>query len=723
MKYQGFEEMKKSITLLLLIFSFQILNAQPGCPGVSITPNNLNICGGCTTLTAAVQGTVTTTSYSVDSIPYTPFAFNTGTPVLIGIDDEWSGVISLPFCFDFFGSTYTQCVVGSNGCIGFDLANANQYNTWPIADSIPTTTVPDMLNTIMGPWHDIDPGVGGSQYYELQGAAPCRRLVVSWFQVPMFSVTCNSLLATHQIVLYETTNIIEVYIQDKPICPTWNSGAAIEGIQDATGTQAYVVPGRNYPVQWTATNDAWRFTPAGAPQYTLTWYDGTTAIGTSDTVNVCPTTTTTYTAELVNNTCNGSDTVTAQATINVNPAFSLSVSSTPAACAASDGTATVNVTGGGNPPFSYSWSSTPAQTTSTATGLPAGNYTVTVTDTSGCIATASTVVPGNVGPSASIVSSANVLCNGGNTASATVSATGGTPPFNYAWSPIGGNTATANNLSAGNYLVVVSDSNGCSDTVTVTITEPPAITLATSFIQATCNQSNGSCTVNASGGTPAYNYAWSPTGGNAATANNISAGNYSVVVTDANGCTATASVTVTNTFSMTASFIATPPTTTMDAPLITFTDNSTNATSWLWNFGDGSPADTGVNPIHTYSAPGNYNVCLIASNLSGCSDTACNIVRIDEGLFVIYIPNAFTPNQDGTNDFFTASGLGITDFELIIYDRWGLDIYKTGNMQSGWNGILADGKAAPMGVYLYLILVKDPLGVDRQFAGKISLIR
>src|SRR5688572_16144042 len=104
--------MKNIITLLLLIFSFQILNAQPGCPNVSITPSNLNICGGCTTLTATIQGTVTTTSYSVDSIPYTPFSFNTGTPVLIGIDDRWSDVINLPFCFDFFGNTYTQCVVG-----------------------------------------------------------------------------------------------------------------------------------------------------------------------------------------------------------------------------------------------------------------------------------------------------------------------------------------------------------------------------------------------------------------------------------------------------------------------------------------------------------------------------------------------------------------------------------------------------------------------------------
>jgi hypothetical protein len=137
------------------------------------------------------------------------------------------------------------------------------------------------------------------------------------------------MLATHQIVLYETTNIIEIYIQNKPLCIFWNSGAAIEGIQNSTGTQAYVVPGRNYPTQWTATNDAWRFTPTGAPQYTLTWYNGATPIGNNLFVTVCPTSTTTYTAQLVNNTCSSPITVSAQATVTIAPAFTLSTSSTP----------------------------------------------------------------------------------------------------------------------------------------------------------------------------------------------------------------------------------------------------------------------------------------------------------------------------------------------------------------------------------------------------------
>jgi PKD repeat protein len=111
---------------------------------------------------------------------------------------------------------------------------------------------------------------------------------------------------------------------------------------------------------------------------------------------------------------------------------------------------------------------------------------------------------------------------------------------------------------------------------------------------------------------------------NAATANNISAGSYTVLVTDANGCTAQATAAVTNTLSVTAAFTQLRKLLLLDEPLITFTDNSIGATSWLWNFGDGSPSETTANAAHTYTAAGNYNVCLIAGNLS---DAAIRLAR------------------------------------------------------------------------------------------------
>src|SRR5258706_2373668 len=539
-------------TILILIFPFHVLLAQPGCPNVTVAPTNVSICSGCTMLSATVQGTVATTSYAVDSIPYTPFSFNSGTPLLIGIDDHWSDTIPLPFCFDFFGTTYTKCIVGSNGCIGFNIINANTYNTWPINAAIPSITPADMLNTIMGPWHDVDPSVTTDtvQFDEVQGTAPCRRLVVSWYHVPM--VQCNNLIATHQIVLYETTNIIEIYIQDKPICITWNAAAAIEGIQDNTGTQAYVVPGRNYPSVWTATNDAWRFTPSGTPQYSFGWYQGSNLISSNDTVTVCPSATTTYTAQLVNNACGGPVTVSAQATVTVNPAFSLATTSTPTICNGNNGTASVTITGGA-PQFSFAWSTTPIQTTQTATGLAAGSYTVTVTDANGCTGTSTVVVnsTSSLNVSAS-VTGPNPICMGQNT-TITSNITGGTPPYNYSWTPSAtlssstSQSAIATPTATTTYTISITDSNNCVSVATVAVTVNPLPTVTPCSNTSICVGDSSLLCV-----TGADSYTWSPaTGLSATTGSSVMASpagttTYTIIWQNNNTlCSDTASITVT----------------------------------------------------------------------------------------------------------------------------------------------------------------------------------
>jgi hypothetical protein len=196
-------------------------------------------------------------------------------------------------------------------------------------------------------------------------------------------------------------------------------------------------------------------------------------------------------------------------TITQPPAITLTPSSVQATCGQSNGSASVTASGG-TPSYSYSWNTTPVQTTQNASGLPSGNYTVTVTDANGCTATASAIVGNANGPTAAIATQTNVLCNGGNNGSATVNVTGGSPSYTYAWSS-GGNAATENNLAAGNYTVTVTDANGCTTTAVVTITQPPAITLTPSSVQTTCGQSNGSASVTASGGTPSYSYSWNTT--------------------------------------------------------------------------------------------------------------------------------------------------------------------------------------------------------------------
>ncbi|MCX7744338.1 MAG: hypothetical protein N2167_07205, partial [Flavobacteriales bacterium] len=264
--------MKKIYNILFIfiyVYFICIINIfsqpAPGCPGVNAGSDVNLACGGCTNLTASPFHVGSTTTYNVTSIPYAPpYPFNAGTPIFVGQDDIWSDVIWLPFSFCFFGNEYTQIVVGANGLISFNTAYANQFCPWSYSASVPNPTLP--LNSIFGAYHDIDPSVCGNIRYAILGAAPCRTFVVNFDNVCHYS--CTSLKTTQQIVLYETTNVIEVYIDNKPTCGSWNSGNAVVGIQDASGNVGFVPSGYNTG-PWTVSNMGFRFTPNGAPAYTL----------------------------------------------------------------------------------------------------------------------------------------------------------------------------------------------------------------------------------------------------------------------------------------------------------------------------------------------------------------------------------------------------------------------------------------------------------------------
>ncbi len=139
------------------------------------------------------------------------------------------------------------------------------------------------------------------------------------------------------------------------------------------------------------------------------------------------------------------------------------------------------------------------------------------------------------------------LCNGSANGSAQANVSGGTAGYSYSWFPSGGGASSALNLSAGTYTVEVTDANGCTSSSTTIVTQPAAMNLATSSTPATCGSANGSTTVVASGGASPYTYSWSPTGGTNASATNLTANSYTVIVTDANGCTTSTSESVSNT--------------------------------------------------------------------------------------------------------------------------------------------------------------------------------
>jgi gliding motility-associated-like protein len=275
----------------------------------------------CTDLEATYLQLGDTSDYTVTSIPYAPpYQFEClANNINTGNDDEWSSAINLPFDFCFYGNTYNSCVAGSNGIISFDASLAGSSAGYQIENDLPSTVDDLFENSIYGVYHDINPAAGGEIGWELITLnSGCRALVAAWHDVPMFSE--NSLLYTGMMVLYENTNIIEVYIEEKNIDGTWNDGNAIVGIQNEDATNAVVAPGRNaLDPKWSATNEAWRFTPSGTSITSLTWYEGVdntgTVVGTSDVITVCPVVTTTYTAEIVYTLCDGSQISETESTI------------------------------------------------------------------------------------------------------------------------------------------------------------------------------------------------------------------------------------------------------------------------------------------------------------------------------------------------------------------------------------------------------------------------
>lgn len=530
-----------------MLLGMNTLFGQPGCPGVTVP--DTTVCGsGCLSITANPVSGNQTNTYVVQSIPYSPFPQTGGNQVLLNIDDYYTPAIPLPFTFCFFGNSYNQMTIGSNGLVSFNMAYAGAGGPWAIGNAIPSPAEP--VNSIMAPYHDIDPSIsnpGLTLNWQVYGTAPCRVMVVNWYSIRMYS--CNNLIATQQIALYETTNIIETYIQNKPLCSGWNSGAAIHGIQNATGTVAFVVPGRNYPTQWSTSNDGWAFIPNGAPNYTVNWFQqgNPVPVASTATATLCPTpgTSTNFICEVTYNNC-GSGTVVVRDTTTItiqNAGFNVTATSTDVSCnGGSNGTATA-VAANGITPYSYAWNSTPQQNVPNATNLPAGTYAVIVTDSAGCTATDTVVI--NQPPAITLsLSATNAQCFGAN-GSITATPGGGTGGFTYNWNTTPAQTGATMSAPAGTWTVTVTDGNGCSNSGSATITQPTQVTVSATSTPSSCvNLNDGGVNCTPAGGNPPYTFLWSPGGQTTQSVSNLYPGNYTVTVTDGNGCTGTTSVTV-----------------------------------------------------------------------------------------------------------------------------------------------------------------------------------
>lgn len=351
----------------------------------------------------------------------------------------------------------------------------------------------------------------------------------------------------------------------------------------------------------------------------------------------------------------------------------------------------------------------------------AGTYSVLlgVTSSNGCIATTTQNVTVNPLPSITATST-NVLCAGQTNGTASASASGGSTPYSYQWNNfLQSTTANIQNLPPGSYTVTVTDGQGCAADTTVTVIQPlPTLVNVVAFDD-TCGLGNGAAQAIMLGGSGPFEYVWSsihdslsiyseditPSGWNT----NLGPGTYSVVVTDAGGCTANGSVAVEQIPAPMAAFTTRSKPEEFLDPSVQFINQSTGAESYEWHFGD-DDVSYNEDPVHDYETGGVFLVMLIAHNdpAYGCTDTAFQYIEVDP-LFTFYVPNAFTPDDDTKNDTWGPKGdnFEYESYNVKVFDRWGKLVWQTDNHEVGWDGLDMESlKPVKQGMYVYQFVIK-----------------
>ena len=330
------------------------------------------------------------------------------------------------------------------------------------------------------------------------------------------------------------------------------------------------------------------------------------------------------------------------------------------------GSATASATGG-SAPYTFDWSNNgpqnPDTDQATVLNLLAGPYTVTITDAGGCTGSAAITILQTSGPTVTVTVNANATCVSGGSATATAS--GGVAPYTYQWSASANNqtTATATNLAPGVHGVTVTDVNGCAATGSVTITQPGAPTaIISSSSPSGCGGNTGSATAGGTGGTGGFTFDWSNDGpdvvdNDPATVTGLSAGTYTVTITDAAGCTSTASI------SIAASF---PPTVVITASTNANCSNPGSATAsvsggtgpftYLWTSGETTATAINLNAgVHTVTVTDAAGCIATASVTIGSTNNGIKI-----GDYVWY-----DSNQDGFQQLGETNGVNNVTVKLM----------------------------------------------------------
>lgn len=636
-----------------------------------ITPANPIICAGTqANLSASPGASACGPTYNVSNISYAPY-FGTAIPVpfsatCFSLDDCLSDPISIGFNFDFFCTPYTQLEVSSNGFVTFDLGTGNSGCC--AGENIPTNGGFGNNNLIALAWSDLNPDNCGNIRYFTTGTTPNRRFVINFDDVCYFGGTAPGV--DGQIVLHETTNIIEIFstnIQPHPF-----SNPVTQGIENGGGTIGYTPPGLNASV-FTAVNNAWRFTPqlTFLPSYAWSPNSQISATNTQNVI-VSPSSTTTYTVSVSEGGCTMIDSVlvTVESTL---PAPAVSCG----AATSSSVTFNWNSVSAANS-YEYSidngttWTNVGSNTSVTIGGLMqntlqnilvrairnSGSCPTGIAGTQDC--TSSSIVCDVPGILA--ISIDNSFCEGSNSGLQIGSVFGGNLPFviDLGNGLIDTITSTGEiifeGIVPGSYEgTVIELSTGCldSNSAIFTIADVSVFPLLNSYIgqvglDSTCILVGETVVINAGANQAGVSYSWAPSTG-----------------------------------------------------LSTVDSFSTIALGLT----EGS-----VFYIVTANAGGG---CISSDTVTLCVNP----------INFLGFPNAFSPNNDGVNDFFGPLGLvgaNVTRFE--VYNRWGQLVHESSNGRE-WDG-KKGGQEQPRDVYMYIFEYKFPVDPEpKVLRGIVSLLR
>lgn len=603
--------------------------------------------------------------------------------------------------------SYTVTVTNANTCTGTAIANVTE-------NALPNVSISGTLSYCTGSNTTIT--ASGATDYVWNDASSSSTAAISVTQ-GNYTVTgtdANNCSASASVAVTENATPVVAITGSLSYCTGGNTTLT------ASGGVAYLWSNAATTAPVTVTQGTYTVTVTGANTCTAS-ASAVVTQSTNLTINItgaltyCPGSTTTISASggtgyLWNDAANsttpaitvtqGSYTVTVtdatgctgSASANVT-AFStpaVSISGTLSYCTGAN--TTITAIGG----TSYVWNDAGTSTTSGIT-VTQGSYTVTVSDANGCTGTASAIVTENTAPVVTISGSVT-YCVGSNT---TLTASGG---VGYLWCT--GATTPAVALTQGTYTVTATDGIGCTGLNSAVVTESTSLTISISGALSYCPNANTSLT--ATGGT---NYTWS--NGNTTATVNATQGSYSVTATDAS-CSGTASAVVTE-FVTTAVNLGSDVTA-CDDSIVTL-DASGAYTAYEWSSGDTTqtiaPQTSGVYSVTVTDA----NTCTVSSTLNIKYNTC------EEIYYLVFIPTAFSPNGDGYNDLFRAKTfVGVSDFSMRVYNRWGEQVFSTDDILSGWDGTFRNHKQ-PLATYTWVAEYTFDNGSREKQAGNVTLVR